>query len=151
VNAGLGSYIGIDYSGTRGQGVLQRDLGTRLVAITDGTSNTILVAEIAGRRRLWENGRDTGTDLSSNFGQGGWADATSSGSSLHGSSADGTVSPGPCGINCSNGYGLYSFHTDGANCVFADGSVRFLTAAVPINNLAALVTRAGGEVVATTE
>jgi prepilin-type processing-associated H-X9-DG protein len=147
VNSGLGTFIGVTYTGSQGQGVLQRDVGTSLMAITDGTSNTILITEIAGRRRLYRNGIDTGTDLDSNFGQGGWADATSSGSSLSGSSADGLVSPGPCGVNCSNGYGLYAFHTGGANSVFADGSVRFLSASIPINTLAAMVTRAGGEVI----
>src|SRR5262249_33574379 len=42
---------------------------------------------------------------------------------------------------------VYAFHPGGANAVFADGSVRFLKAGMSIRVLAALVTRAGGEVV----
>jgi prepilin-type processing-associated H-X9-DG protein len=42
---------------------------------------------------------------------------------------------------------VYSFHTSGANVVFADGSVHFLTSGVSLCVLAALVTKAGGEVV----
>ena len=55
--------------------------------------------------------------------------------------------PWPCAINCSNNREIYSFHPGGANVVFADGSVRFLNESIPIKVLAALVTRAGGEVV----
>src|SRR5262249_8459696 len=114
----------------------------------DGTSNTILLAEVAGKNELFQGSRDTGTKLSGFFGgEGGWADATSSGSSLWGSSADGTVTPGTCGVNSSNDYGLYSFHTRGANVLLADGSVRFVAASTDIRTLCALVTRAGGEVV----
>src|SRR5262245_55216486 len=43
VNSGLGNFIGVTYTGTQGQGVLQRDVGTSLMAILDGTSNTILI------------------------------------------------------------------------------------------------------------
>ena len=50
-------------------------------------------------------------------------------------------------MNCTNDGELYSFHPKGANAVFADGSVHFLSARVSIQVLAALITRAGGEVV----
>ena len=50
-------------------------------------------------------------------------------------------------MNCTNDRAVYSFHPAGANAVFADGSVHFLNAAMSIRILAALVTRAGGEVV----
>ncbi len=145
VSNSLINYLGMTTSST--SGALQRDLPTKILALTDGTSNTILVAEIAGKSELFRNGKDVGQQLSGFYGGvGGWADATSSGSALYGSSADGTVAPGSCGINCSNDYGLYSFHTTGANVLLADGSVRFLSASVDIRILCGLVTRAGGEV-----
>ena len=81
-------------------------------------------------------------------GQGGWGDATSAASSLYGSSADGKVSPGTCGVNCSNDYGLYAFHSGGANAVFADGSVRFVPASTDVRLLIAAITKNGGEVAA---
>src|SRR5205823_12687809 len=64
-----------------------------------------------------------------------------------GSSADGSVRPGPCALNCANAREGYAFHTGGANVVFADGSVHFLRAGIDIRVLARLITRAGGEVV----
>jgi prepilin-type N-terminal cleavage/methylation domain-containing protein/prepilin-type processing-associated H-X9-DG protein len=145
VSQSLASYLGLTSANL--QGALQPDMGTPIMAVTDGTSNTILYAEIAGKNQLYQAGHNTGTTVSGYYGGvGGWADPTSGGSLLYGSSGDGTVTPGPCGINCSNDFGLYSFHTGGANCVFCDGSVRFLGASIDITALAYKVTRAGGEV-----
>jgi prepilin-type N-terminal cleavage/methylation domain-containing protein/prepilin-type processing-associated H-X9-DG protein len=124
-------------------GVLQPNYMTRLTEITDGTSQTILLTEDAGRPRLWRVGRP-GPDQTV---QGGLWAAFNSGIILQGSTADGTMRPGPCAINCTNERQVYSFHPGGANAVFADGSVHFLKAGMFIHILAALVTRAGGEVV----
>jgi prepilin-type N-terminal cleavage/methylation domain-containing protein/prepilin-type processing-associated H-X9-DG protein len=144
----LAMYLGLPSTPTLLAGPLQENIPTRILVITDGTSNTILLAEIAGKNELYQAGKDTGTTLSGFYGgEGGWADATSSGSSLWGSSGDGTTAPGTCGINCSNDYGLYSFHASGANALFADGSVRFLTANTSIITLCAYVTSQGGEAV----
>ena len=53
-------------------------------------------------------------------------------------------------MNCDNQQGdIYSFHPGGANVLFADGSVRFVKSSINLNTLAALVTKAGGEVVDT--
>jgi prepilin-type processing-associated H-X9-DG protein len=83
---------------------------------------------------------------------------------VDGSSFDGSVFPGPCPLNCTNGeefgnaafphpyYGTegtaeaYGFHPGGANFAFGDGSVRFISETVPIREFARLVTRAGSEV-----
>jgi prepilin-type N-terminal cleavage/methylation domain-containing protein/prepilin-type processing-associated H-X9-DG protein len=51
----------------------------------------------------------------------------------------------PVFINGNNNGELYSFHTGGANVVFADGSVHFLTASMSPAAFAALVTARGGE------
>jgi len=40
-----------------------------------------------------------------------------------------------------------SYHTNGANFCFSDGSVHFLNQGVPVQTLQQLATRAGGEVV----
>ena len=38
-------------------------------------------------------------------------------------------------------------HAGGANCLFADGAVRFLTESPTYPTLAAMITRRGGEVI----
>jgi prepilin-type processing-associated H-X9-DG protein len=57
------------------------------------------------------------------------------------------VQPGRCALNCTNDGEVYAFHTGGANAVFADGHVQFLKKGMDIRVMAALITRAGGEVV----
>jgi prepilin-type processing-associated H-X9-DG protein len=129
-------------------GALSVDRETPLHEITDGASTTILLAEIAGRPQLWQAGRNTGklVDMNST-GFGGWGDGSSL-PYLFGSSHDGTTAPGPCAINCSNAFGLYSFHTGGINAVFVDGSVHFIGANANMHTaVIALITRSGGEVV----
>jgi prepilin-type processing-associated H-X9-DG protein len=53
----------------------------------------------------------------------------------------------PCVINCSNASGVYGFHNGGANFVFVDGSVHFLTTALDPNVFFGLVTINGGELI----
>jgi prepilin-type processing-associated H-X9-DG protein len=114
----------------------------RLADILDGTSTTILMAECAGRPQLWRGRQQVPNQWLSG---GPWA----SRNLLWGRGAtwDGAAFYGPCAVNCTNDREVYSFHTGGANVVFADGSVRFLGADISIRVFAKLVTRDGGEVV----
>jgi prepilin-type N-terminal cleavage/methylation domain-containing protein/prepilin-type processing-associated H-X9-DG protein len=147
VSDSLNSYLSMGYSTAQLQGALEPDKTTPFAKITDGLSNTILVGELAGKNDVWQQGTMANQKLTGFFGgQGGWADATSAASKLFGSTSDGTISPGSCGINCSNDYGLYGFHPGGANVLLADGSVRMLSETTDIHLLVTLVTRAGGEV-----
>jgi prepilin-type N-terminal cleavage/methylation domain-containing protein/prepilin-type processing-associated H-X9-DG protein len=124
------------------RGVLVPNKMTGMNEITDGTSNTIMLTEDAGRPALWL----AGNKVAENQDIGGpWA-GYNNGFVVRGSNPDGS-SPGPCAINCTNNLEIYSFHPGGANTVFADGSVQFLKADIDIRILAALVTRAGGEVI----
>ena len=51
-------------------------------------------------------------------------------------------------MNVSNQSGdIYSFHTGGANVGFADGSVRFIRDSIPIEVLATMITKGGGEII----
>ena len=124
-------------------GVLAKNFMARYADIRDGTSNTIMIAECAGRDELWQKGRL----VSENSLLGGPWVIPANGLVIKGSTPDGASHPGPCAINCTNDREVYSFHSGGANVVFADGHVQFLRADINIRILAALVTRAGGEVV----
>ncbi|MCI0699651.1 MAG: DUF1559 domain-containing protein [Planctomycetia bacterium] len=134
---------------------------TRVTAITDGTSNTILFAECAGREDVYR-GRtliamaQTNKSLPNCARARGGAWATNDNPYDIGrrvewcSGAAGSIpATVPMKINSSNEWGFlfYSFHTNGANAVMADGSVRFLRESTPLATLVGLSTRAGGEVI----
>jgi prepilin-type N-terminal cleavage/methylation domain-containing protein/prepilin-type processing-associated H-X9-DG protein len=160
-------------------GPLQPNMRTPIVTITDGTSNTIMIAEDAAQPSSYVLGkpvattRPPGKNLIKTEGIGtptpdwGWADPgfaysingcdpTNGFIIQHDGSTAGLVSDGGSGftkpsgapvfINGNNNGELYSFHTGGANVVFADGSVHFLTASMTPAAFAALVTARGGEV-----
>ncbi|MGA2619949.1 MAG: DUF1559 domain-containing protein [Thermoguttaceae bacterium] len=119
----------------------------KMSEIPDGTSNTLLINEMAGRPINYANGTGdpTSTLLSSNLNIcGAWAAPNYMG--FRGFTYDGTVQPGPCGINAANGKGgIYSFHPSGANAALADASVQFLNQDMDIYVLIAMVTRDGHE------
>jgi prepilin-type N-terminal cleavage/methylation domain-containing protein/prepilin-type processing-associated H-X9-DG protein len=124
------------------EGALTQNRMVRVTDITDGTSNTLLMAEVAGRPKLWRAGRLVPGVYSDGA---AWAAP----GLLHGlgSTPNGAVQPGRCAINCTNEREVYSFHPGGANVLMADGSVHFLKASIDMQVFARLVTRAGGEVV----
>ena len=132
-----------------GNGVLGANRPRHIGEVTDGTSNTVLLTEDAGRPQLWQNGRFV---AATGGGGSAWAGAGSE-VTLHGATPDGervapnAPGPWPCAINCTNNSEVYAFQPGGANVALADGSVRFLRADLDIRVLAALITRAGGEVV----
>jgi prepilin-type N-terminal cleavage/methylation domain-containing protein/prepilin-type processing-associated H-X9-DG protein len=128
------------------RGVLVPMEMTALKDIIDGSSSTIMLTEDAGRPRLWHGGH-AGPDQV--VAGGPWA-GFNTGITLTGSQPGGTSKPGPCALNCTNDHEFYSFHPGGANALFADGHVRFLKTGTNVGVLAALVTRAGTEIVSTT-
>lgn len=131
---------------------------TRIADISDGTSNTMCIGEVAARNVLYRRGQPI-TDPADPFGEvipqqlaggGGWADPWAGELWVEGRRFDGTpgTDGGPCGINCSNfrGAGLYSFHAGGAHVLLCDGSVQFLNESVDAFVLAGLITSTRGEV-----
>jgi prepilin-type N-terminal cleavage/methylation domain-containing protein/prepilin-type processing-associated H-X9-DG protein len=114
---------------------------TRFEQITDGTSNTLLFVEMAGRPDKYIGRTNTGA-LLPNYSA--WVSENAS--SLYGWSPDGTAR-GRCMVNCSNNISAYSFHAGGANVCLADGSVRFIRDTIQAETFAAMCTMAGGEVV----
>jgi prepilin-type N-terminal cleavage/methylation domain-containing protein len=119
-----------------------------LVGATDGTSNTILIGEQAGRPTIYDRNRQVRNPPPMTEGA-GWGDPFNGENWLSGTTFDGNpASPqGPCVINCNNmtGRSLYSFHTGGLNVSLGDGSVRFVRDSVPTRLVAFLITSQRGE------
>jgi prepilin-type N-terminal cleavage/methylation domain-containing protein/prepilin-type processing-associated H-X9-DG protein len=129
--------------------VMYRNARTRMTDITDGTSNTIVLVECAARPLIFR-GQAVLPNAQNNQGQ-GWIDSEGP-FSLDGSTADGSLQgQGPVltprALNATNENEPYSFHAGGANFVFADGHIQFLSESIPLEVFAALCTRAAGEVV----
>jgi len=79
-------------------------------------------------------------------GGGAWADPFSF---FHPAGATGGDNPqrgGPCLMKCMSDNEFFPFHPGGCNVRFADGSVHFLKETISPPAWAALITRAGGEI-----
>jgi prepilin-type N-terminal cleavage/methylation domain-containing protein/prepilin-type processing-associated H-X9-DG protein len=131
--------------------------GYPISAIADGLSNTIAVTECANRPQLWVKGHPSSVAVT-----GGYAGTTDNSGLIvfggpwasdlkmlgpQGATPDGLSKPGPCMINCTNDWEVYSMHTGGANALMGDGSVRYLQQSISPATFAALITRSGGEVI----
>ncbi len=100
------------------KGVMLYDRAITIAEILDGTSSTLMVSE------------------DSNFKDGQWINARN-------------VFDQAFAINAAPPFenDIRSRHPGGANGLFADGSVRFLPETIQLKTLAAICTRAGGEIV----
>jgi prepilin-type N-terminal cleavage/methylation domain-containing protein len=123
-------------------GVLGNDVYRRVTDILDGSSNTLALAEDAGRNQVWELGMQTGALSES----GAWANPGDAIVVSGFNPVTGTI-PGPVAVNGANDQNVYAFHTGVAGGLFADGSVRWLSSSTSLDVLIALTTRAGGEIV----
>jgi len=125
----------------------------RMATITDGTSNTFLLAECAGRNGYWWMGKRQTTTITA----GPWAnpgariqiggcDPTNPSYPLNNANV-----AGPRAVNCINKKEIYSFHPSGACVVMADGSVKMVSSNLDLNVAYALLTRDRGETISTTD
>jgi prepilin-type processing-associated H-X9-DG protein len=106
-----------DYVAISGQGtIFDGDKPSRMMDITDGTSNTLLVVEANGRNVNWMEPKDI--DIQE--------------------LAGGNVA----GLD-----GVSGKYPGGANVLFSDGSVTFMSPTSGLSNLRELSTKSGGEVV----
>ena len=143
------SYLGVNgHSAAYSNGVLYLDSNIRFADVTDGASNTLAVGE-----------RPPSKDLILGWWYAGWGqDKDGEGDMLLGvrtknrsvygrGCPDGPYDfqPGRFDNQC-DAFHFWSPHSGGANFLFGDGSVRFLTYSAN-SILPALASRAGGEVV----
>lgn len=136
-----GDLDGMNDNSDRVIGVLTKVLTRppcRLKEITDGTSNTLLLSEGAGKPDLYtkrQRGDSKGNQTSVAEGV-GWADPDNGF----------TVNNNVQFINFTNLTEIYSFHVGGAPFCFADGHVAMIAQETEMGVGIALVTRAGDEI-----
>jgi prepilin-type N-terminal cleavage/methylation domain-containing protein/prepilin-type processing-associated H-X9-DG protein len=123
----------------------------KIQEIRDGTSNTAMFLESAGRPLMYRGRHpipNAGTTAANSVLICGWAEGNVF--VAWGYNKDG-VGKGPCMVNCSNRFAVYAFHPGGAHLGMADGSVRFIKETIDPATFAALMTRAGGEIISADE
>ncbi|HTU93050.1 MAG TPA: DUF1559 domain-containing protein, partial [Gemmataceae bacterium] len=148
---------GTQMAGTISDPLLPGGGAVALTAITDGTSNTMVISECGGKpvgynhlRQIYRSEVDglpvDGSIEPVSSGGGAWGDMFTY-SALAGAQCNNSGwRLGPCMINYTSNNEIYSWHTGGANALFADGSVHFLPESTAAQVIVALVTRCGGEV-----
>jgi prepilin-type N-terminal cleavage/methylation domain-containing protein/prepilin-type processing-associated H-X9-DG protein len=130
----------------------------RMASITDGTSNTMMVSECGskpigynGFRQIYRSEVDglpvDGIIEPVSSGGGAWADNFTYSSLAGAQGRQNGVRGGTCMVNCTSNNEIYAFHPGGANALFVDGSVHFIKDVASVQLIAALVTRAGGEII----
>ncbi len=132
-------------------GALKENVLNPITAVTDGASNTMMIAEDAGRPQYWQGKQTLFTHPPTPTGYrapiGGWSQPCQL---INVSGMNPAVQapalnfPGPCAVNCQNGEDLYSFHDAGANILMTDGSVRLLGASVSLTTVCELLVPTDG-------
>ncbi|OYW22096.1 MAG: hypothetical protein B7Z55_05050 [Planctomycetales bacterium 12-60-4] len=134
------------YNSSNRFSVMHRNSANKFRDITDGSTNTIMVVECAGRPTVYRM-NDQGIC---------WADSEGP-FSFDGSNAAGTVEGCTPAAGCNSAMNRkndnepYSFHSGMANFLFADGRVQSISESVDFHVFAALCTRGAGEIVTGSE
>lgn len=136
-------------------GILVNAQRTPLAAVTDGLSNTFMVAEDASRPDGWAYSSKYSNQPT--FVNGAWAlagfDITCAGTVQPATAgtapaklAAGNIASASsaCAVNCWNQSEIYAFHTGVANVCMGDGSVRSVRSTLSMSALFRLAARADG-------
>jgi prepilin-type N-terminal cleavage/methylation domain-containing protein/prepilin-type processing-associated H-X9-DG protein len=146
VNGNDFNYLGPNYILNGNQGVMYRDSRTRVTDILDGSSNTVMVGERPPSPDMLL-GWWTYTELDSTLSARSiflYYHTTGNGSNTP-CQTPALFSPGSLTNNC-DAHHFWSLHIGGANWLFADGSVHFISYAASLI-IPQLATRNGGEII----
>ncbi len=146
------------------RGAMFKNQVTRILEVTDGTSNTLMIAECSARPLVYINRTQvsvspypgTSDPVPNNQGI-SYLDSEGP-FSLDGSDANGLLWPKnnnnpataatyPNAFNKTNYNEPYAFHSGGMNVAFCDGHVAFVRETIGMKTFSAVISRAGGEVV----
>jgi prepilin-type N-terminal cleavage/methylation domain-containing protein/prepilin-type processing-associated H-X9-DG protein len=156
-NQAVWTQLGLTFPTDPGfRAILTSNQPTAFAEITDGLSNTLMIAEQGARPQGWAFGAKYTPQP--NFMNGAWAHsgddvvcagtnkpATAGGPPSKVSTAA-HVQAGPCAVNCWNQGEIYAFHSGVANVCMGDGSVRNLKSSISLKALQLLAARADGQV-----
>lgn len=153
--AAVWTALGLTFPGDDGiRGVLTHNRQTKITAIHDGLSNTLMLGESGARNEGWAAGRQYQASFPEI--RGAWASESNNivcqgtrGPITPGSAPAGKVNnaaqlTGAIAINGWNQGELYSFHRGICNVVMGDGSVRALKDTISMGTLMKLAARSDG-------
>lgn len=132
--------------GNIADGALRKDKVTKIAMVTDGTSKTLLFVECAGRPSIYRMKNVASNEINQSV---GWADNLGP-FKLDPMNSNGIKTPKAAAnagvpMNATNDGETYSFHSNGTNAVFVDGSTKFIVETVDLPIYCGMITRAGGE------
>jgi prepilin-type N-terminal cleavage/methylation domain-containing protein/prepilin-type processing-associated H-X9-DG protein len=149
--------IGLSFPGADGvRGILTGNQTTAFADITDGLSNTLMVAEQGARPQGWAFGARYTPQPT--FMNGPWAysgdDITTSGTNRPATAGTAPskvktaaqAQANPCAVNCWNQGEIYAWHPGVANVLLGDGSVRTLKSSISFRTLLLMAARSDGQV-----
>jgi hypothetical protein len=130
-------------------GGLMNGLTRKMRDAIDGLSNTLIIAEMAGRPQHWAGRRVQPDDTKPAWFNewGAWAAPQRIFHS--GFTHDGLTRFGPCAVNCSNLESIYSFHPGGSHTLLGDGSIQYFSESTPVQVIYWMIDPDDGNVIPT--
>lgn len=121
--------------------------------VTDGLSQTLLLIEQAGRPAVWRKREEKigegqfGMSPNARGAWAGWGSIAFGAANVETGETPGRGDGTDCSVNCNNWFGIYGFHEGGANVLFCDGRVQFVSEKLDPLTFAYLTMRDDGHVI----